>query len=51
MPLLVLLKLSYGILKHSFLHPTDVLILDKETGKVSGHRQADNQGQIPPVKS
>ena len=31
----VLLKLSFGILKESLLHPSASLILDKETGKVS----------------
>ena len=51
MPLLVLIKLSFGILKHSFLHPTDVLVLDKESGQVSGHRQLDNQGQNPRIDS
>lgn len=41
----ILLKLSYGILKESLLHPSAILVLDKATGKVS--RAEDSSHTAP----
>jgi len=44
----VFLKLSYGILKESLLHPRAILVLDKASGKVSYTRATPARASAGP---